>query len=211
MLDVALMVESEMLRRGLQSILAQIPMVNSAVVLGSVGDACTADVVILIAGEPSWSERVRSLVQAASSKVLVLLSGTAVLNQARQASADGFLLQHQVTPESLGQALHQLVEGDVPMPAELARLLLRQATADEPHQHRSPLLTPRERETLQHLVDGLSNKQMGRRMGISEHGAKRLVANVLTKLDSPNRTSAVAVALRSGLLRGQPVGEPAAG
>jgi DNA-binding CsgD family transcriptional regulator len=62
-----------------------------------------------------------------------------------------------------------------------------------------PRLTPREREALQLLVEGLSNKQIARRLGISEHGAKRLVANILSKMDCSNRTSAVAKALREGV------------
>lgn len=59
-------------------------------------------------------------------------------------------------------------------------------------------LTPREREALGLMVEGLVNKQIARRMGISLHGAKRLVANILAKLDCDNRTHAVAKVLREG-------------
>jgi DNA-binding CsgD family transcriptional regulator len=60
-------------------------------------------------------------------------------------------------------------------------------------------LTPREQQVLVLMVEGLSNKQIGRRLDISFHGAKRLVASILAKLDSPTRTVAVARALREGL------------
>ncbi len=60
-------------------------------------------------------------------------------------------------------------------------------------------LTRREREVLQALSEGLSNKQIARRMAISEHGAKRHVANIMAKLNCPNRTLAVSKALREGL------------
>jgi DNA-binding CsgD family transcriptional regulator len=60
-------------------------------------------------------------------------------------------------------------------------------------------LTPREHQVLALMADGLSNKQIGRRLDISFHGAKRLVASVLAKLDSPTRTVAVAKALREGI------------
>jgi DNA-binding NarL/FixJ family response regulator len=66
----------------------------------------------------------------------------------------------------------------------------------EPNRH----LTPREQAALALLVQGLSNKQIARRLTISEHGAKRHVANLLAKLNCPNRTMAAVVAVREGLL-----------
>src|SRR6266700_4144088 len=50
------------------------------------------------------------------------------------------------------------------------------------------------------LVEGLSNKQIARELGISIHGAKRLVANILIKLNCPTRTLAVRAALTLGLI-----------
>ncbi len=57
---------------------------------------------------------------------------------------------------------------------------------------------------LELLVEGLSNRQIGQALGVSEHVAKRTVAIVLSKLDSPNRTQAAAVALREGLVGSGP-------
>jgi DNA-binding NarL/FixJ family response regulator len=61
-------------------------------------------------------------------------------------------------------------------------------------------LTPREQETLSLLVEGRSNKQIANRLGISINGAKRHVANVLAKLNCPNRTLAAAEAVRLGVI-----------
>jgi DNA-binding CsgD family transcriptional regulator len=47
----------------------------------------------------------------------------------------------------------------------------------------------------------MSNKQIARRLQISSHGAKRIVASLLMKLDSPNRTMAVVTAINSGLVQ----------
>lgn len=52
------------------------------------------------------------------------------------------------------------------------------------------------------MAEGLSNKQAARRLQISEHGVKRLVGNVLAKLNCPNRTLAVVRAIEDGLLAG---------
>jgi DNA-binding NarL/FixJ family response regulator len=74
---------------------------------------------------------------------------------------------------------------------------LRDDAADRPP---SVLLTVREHEVLGLLAQGLSNKQIGRRLGISEHGVKRHVTRLLAKLNSPNRTFAVARALSEGII-----------
>jgi DNA-binding NarL/FixJ family response regulator len=115
----------------------------------------------------------------------------------------------------------RLSDDQVVMPARLARALLLRAgnpaiaappapaspgtaPAAHPVRHsgrvRHDPLTPREREALTLLAEGLMNKQIARQLRISDHGAKRLVASVLVKLSSPNRTLAVVTALREGLL-----------
>lgn len=61
-------------------------------------------------------------------------------------------------------------------------------------------LPPRQKEVLESMARGLLNKQIARDLRISEHGVKRLVGSVLTKLSCSSRTLAVAIALREGLL-----------
>jgi len=68
----------------------------------------------------------------------------------------------------------------------------------------SPALTARELETLGLMAEGLGNRQIARKMGISEHGAKRHVTNVRAKLNCHNRTMAVATAMRLGLVAAEP-------
>jgi DNA-binding CsgD family transcriptional regulator len=73
--------------------------------------------------------------------------------------------------------------------------------ADELHSHgaRAPL-SPREIQVLDLLVDGMSNKLVARRLGISVHTAKFHVAAVIDKLGASNRADAVAIAFRDGYL-----------
>jgi len=61
-------------------------------------------------------------------------------------------------------------------------------------------LTPREREVLEMLAEGLSNKEIAWRMNISEHTVKFHLASVFAKLDVSTRTEAVMQGLRRGLL-----------
>jgi pimeloyl-ACP methyl ester carboxylesterase/DNA-binding CsgD family transcriptional regulator len=59
-------------------------------------------------------------------------------------------------------------------------------------------LSPREREVLALVAEGLSNPAIAERLGLSEHTAKRHVANILTKLDLPSRSAAAALMARRG-------------
>jgi DNA-binding NarL/FixJ family response regulator len=61
-------------------------------------------------------------------------------------------------------------------------------------------LTPRELEILRMLADGSTNKEIGNRLGISDHTAKFHVAQILAKLRAAGRAEAVAIGIRRGLV-----------
>lgn len=61
-------------------------------------------------------------------------------------------------------------------------------------------LTTRERDVLRLVSDGLSNQEIAKRLGLSEHTVHRHVSNILTKLDLPSRAAAAAAAARSGAI-----------
>jgi len=61
-------------------------------------------------------------------------------------------------------------------------------------------LTPRELEVLGLIADGLSSKEIARRLGISEHTVKFHVNTIMSKLGARSRTEAVVVAARLGLI-----------
>ncbi len=72
---------------------------------------------------------------------------------------------------------------------------------DEPAPSTRPsALTPREREVIRLVARGLSNKEIASELGLSEHTVHRHVGNILTRLDLPSRSAAVAYAAQSGLL-----------
>ena len=73
-------------------------------------------------------------------------------------------------------------------------------TASAPPADDDVQLTPREVEVLTLLVEGASNKMIGRRLGISVHTAKFHVGSLLDKLDAVGRTDAVAHAARLGVI-----------
>jgi two-component system nitrate/nitrite response regulator NarL len=135
--------------------------------------------------------------------VLLLVDESALSDPQGYASmpVDGFLSQQDLDADTLSDALTRCRLGDVPMPPALARALL--ARADDPAPRRGTRvanLTSREIEALTLLVRGMSNKQIARQLQISSHGAKRLVASIMLKLDSPNRTTAAVNAIKAGIV-----------
>ena len=61
-------------------------------------------------------------------------------------------------------------------------------------------VTPRERDVLRLVADGLTNRQIAERLMVSEHTVHRHVTNILRKLELPSRTAAAAYAVRSGIV-----------
>ena len=63
-----------------------------------------------------------------------------------------------------------------------------------------PTLTPRETQVLQLVAVGMRNKEIAAALGITEETAQVHVKNILAKLDAKDRTAAVAVAIRRGIV-----------
>jgi two-component system nitrate/nitrite response regulator NarL len=121
---------------------------------------------------------------------------------AMAAGADSYGFLQDVTAASLRTALSRTLEGHMNLPPRLASYLLDRARSDDRTAVlRATSLTPREREVLTLLIEGLSNQEIATRLGISIHGAKRHVSSILSKVDSPSRTHLVSTALQSGILR----------
>lgn len=219
-LRVLVSVPNEMVRCGLSTMLLDAPSVGDVQGCGDLKVATRLlasrqfDVLVLSPLPcPEAAERLAVLASERGTKPLLLLHSPdeQLLSRAASMPVAGFLHENDLTRASLEDALCQLARGELPMPSSLARRLLarlRRFEAAHAHGDRSFLLTPREQQVLQLLAEGLSNKQIARRLGISEHGAKRHVANVLAKLNCPNRTLAVAMALRYDLVSQPDEGSP---
>ena len=84
--------------------------------------------------------------------------------------------------------------------SEPADVVLILSTAVSASANGDVLLTPRELEVLTLLAEGMSNKAIARRLGISVHTAKFHVGALIDKLDAVGRTDAVAHAARRGVI-----------
>jgi DNA-binding NarL/FixJ family response regulator len=136
----------------------------------------------------------------AGSRVIVLTSfaDDDRLLPAIQAGAAGYLLKN-VKPSELARAVRAAHAGEALLdPAVAARLVA--AIAAAPGEEAPERLTPREREVLELIARGLSNKRIARELGLSEKTVKTHVGHVLAKLDVTDRTQAALYAVRAGLL-----------
>ena len=113
---------------------------------------------------------------------------------ALQAGAQGYLLKGAPRDE-LFRAVRTVAGGGVWVQPQVARKLVRHVRGQ------ADPLTPREREVLQLVAQGLANKQIAARLGITERTVKLHVSNILGKLGAANRTDAVTLAVQRGLVR----------
>jgi DNA-binding NarL/FixJ family response regulator len=84
--------------------------------------------------------------------------------------------------------------------AAAAGLITISADAFEPPPPAERILTAREVEILRMLAEGIANKEIAFRLGLSEHTVKFHVAQVFNKLNVSSRTEAVTAGLRQGLI-----------
>ena len=116
-----------------------------------------------------------------------------------QAGAAGYLLK-DAEPAEVVRAVRAAHEGQASIaPAAAARLVdaISQSKGASPHDR----LTAREREVLELIANGRSNKLIALELGISEKTVKAHVGRVLAKLGVADRTQAALLAVREGLVR----------
>jgi DNA-binding NarL/FixJ family response regulator len=111
-----------------------------------------------------------------------------------RAGARGYILKGAPAAD-VAQAIRDVHAGGSYLPPPIAAVLAAQV-----RQPARPALTEREREVLRWVSDGLSNKQIARRLGIAERTVKFHVNSIMTKLGAENRAQAAALATRRRLI-----------
>lgn len=118
---------------------------------------------------------------------------------ALQRGADGYLLK-DMEPEALLKALHQAAAGQIVLSEALTPMLVTRLRDARPARPRDiTQLTRREREILQLISDGMTNKAIARKLTISESTVKVHVKYLLKKMNLKSRLEAAVWALQHGL------------
>jgi len=204
LIRVLVVAEDPSVRAHLSSVLGEDP---ACVVAGAVDPTresalgLEADVALVDAGRDTQDtiERLEVLDRLAMPAVALVpdaFSG----RRALAAGARGALARDAESSTliaALRAAAHGLAVAD-PSLATPAALVLDRATASAAAPAEE--LTPREREVLQLLAEGLPNREIARRLGVSDHTVKFHMNTIFSKLDVHTRTEAVARAARVGLI-----------
>jgi len=146
--------------------------------------------------------------------MLTTSADDADLFEAIKSGASGYLLKN-LKPNVLFNYLDGLARGEAPLSRELSAQLLLEFTrqakaldeqervaAESPSAQPGSELTLRQREILEMVAQGLSYKEVGAALHISENTVKYHMGEIIERLHVKNREQVVAFALRSGLVRG---------
>jgi DNA-binding NarL/FixJ family response regulator len=196
-------------RRGLISLIDEMPGMG---VVGEAGDGRAAlqvvaddqpDVVLLDVNMPGMSgvEVVQRLRDSGDERAILMLTISRRdedLLGAIRAGADGYLLK-DMEPEELRRAIVRAASGEGVLAPEVTQRVLRAIGA--PEQESAGFgLSAREQEVLQELARGRTTAEIASTLVISENTVKTHVRHILEKLDAANRTEAVSIAVRQGLI-----------
>ncbi|MHC6219034.1 response regulator [Arthrobacter sp. MMS24-S77] len=137
-------------------------------------------------------EAIKRLRQASKQQAVLVFTtydSDADIVRAVDAGAMGYVLK-DAAPEEIFAAVRGAAQGKSVMSAPVASKLFQQLrNPDE-------VLTPREAELLSLLIQGLSNRELGKRLFISEATVKTHLAHIYAKLGVETRAAAIAVAIR---------------
>jgi len=140
--------------------------------------------------------------------ILTVSDGERSLFEAVKNGAQGYLLK-KIEPQALYATLRGVVQGEATLSRVMAAQLLeefaRQSRPPAPAVAPAAQLTAREKEVLEHVARGRSNKEIATALTIAENTVKNHLKNILEKLHLENRVQAATFALREGMVEKPPV------
>ncbi|HSB85677.1 MAG TPA: response regulator transcription factor [Ilumatobacteraceae bacterium] len=188
--------DHHVVRHGLEQLLTT---AHGIEVVGTASDGLEAveavgrlnpDVVLMDLSMPQLDgvEATRRIVAShPSSRVLVLTSFSeqSRILDAISAGAEGYLLKHS-DPDEITAAVRAVHAGEAPLDPKAARVLLDAGRT----RRETVALSEREREVLLLVRDGLANKQIARKLGITERTVKAHLTKIFQRIDASGRTQA---------------------
>ena len=212
---VLLIDDHEMARRGLEAMLSTADWIE---VVGDADDCLSGmavieahrpDIVLLDIRMPDTDglaclQQIKALPEPVAVVMVTLYDDRRYVLEAVRRGAAGYLLKDASTDEVIS-TLRSVADGQLAIDPHLLREAL--TSRDEPLDTGTPRqraeaysVTPREHDVLTLVAEGLTNKEIGARLTISEDTVKKHVQNIIWKLRAADRTQAAIMAFRMGLL-----------
>lgn len=205
MIRIVLCDDHGVVRAGLASLIGTFDGVEVAGTAGAAEEALAAvgehgaDVVLMDLEMPgpdgiAATRMIRERHPDVQVVILTSFSDRARIVEALEAGAVGYLLK-DATPAELESGIRAAARGETPLhPRAASALLSGTVRADS-----APSLSAREREVLRLVAEGLPNKLIARRLGISEKTVKTHLTSVFRAIGVDDRTQAAMWAVRNGL------------
>ena len=210
MITVAIVDDNRLVREALAAMLGRLPdvqVVAAASANGEVLDQATPDVLLLDAGlgdEDSLSVAAAITKRRSGTKVVImdLMPTNEDIVQFVNAGVAGFVLKDATFDEFVA-TIRAVAAGDKVLPPRMTETLFSQIALGGDGRGRERVLedvrmTRREREVIELIGEGLSNKEIAQRLNIAAHTVKSHVRNVMEKLALHTRLQIAAFARRDG-------------
>lgn len=214
-ITVAVVEDSQTYRRNLERLLARTPGFRC------VGACCNGrealerlpdmkpDVVLLDIHMPEMTgiecaAKLKGLLPAVQIIILTVYEDTETIFKALRSGASGYLLKRTSYPDILN-AIREIRHGGAPMSSAIARRIVDAFQEPPSAAEDAESLSAREKEILDWLAQGFSNKEIGAKLDISQFTVKVHLAHIFEKLHVRSRTEAVLTYLQK---RGGPAAQP---
>ncbi|MCL0078526.1 response regulator transcription factor [Dehalococcoidia bacterium] len=163
-------------------------------------DIVIMDLSMPVMGGVEATRLLLEVVPGANVLMLTISEKDEDLFDAMKAGARGYILKG-ADPDELVRAVTHITQGGVIIsPAMAPKLLAEVGVSKEPQKREELGLSPREREILALIADGLTDREIAEELFISVNTAKTHLKNILTKLQVKSRAQIVARGARAGLL-----------
>jgi len=163
-------------------------------------DIVIMDLSMPVMGGVEATRLLLEVVPGANVLILTISEKDKDLFDAMKSGARGYILKG-ADPDELVRAVTHITQGGVIIsPAMAPKLLAEMGVSKDPQKREGLGLSPREREILALIADGLTDREIAEELFISVNTAKTHLKNILTKLQVKSRAQIVARGARAGLL-----------
>ena len=145
------------------------------------------------------TKRIRSASPDTKVILITIDESRGAISDAIQAGVSGYLLK-DTSADALVDAAKNAVEGRAVIHPQLTRAFMDEVRHADDAPETTPL-SKREREILQRIANGATTKEVASDLGISPHTVKTHLERIFEKLGANDRAQAVAIAIRTGLVR----------
>jgi DNA-binding NarL/FixJ family response regulator len=148
------------------------------------------------------TRRIREILPSTRVVILTVSEDDKDLFEGIKCGAHGYLLK-KLEPEELYAMLRGVFQGEAPISRTTASKILNEFAVQARRKAAAQLeeeLSAREKDVLQSLASGLTNKEIGNKLGIAENTVKNHLKNILAKLHLENRVQAATFALQKGFV-----------